>query len=146
MDWIEIKNNSLLSLGENYLVITLGIDEDILLEENDNGFVKSEKNINFKMFSGNIKQCNLTFSPNKTPIIIGRSKDCDVIIEDKMLSRFHCSIEFRKDKWFVTDGYLENNNIKKSTNGTWIYASEDTLISNGMIFKANNSLFICSFE
>jgi hypothetical protein len=145
MDWIEIKNNYLLSIGENYLVITLGIDEDILLDENNNN-EKSDKNINLKIFSGNIRHCNLTFSPNKTQIIIGRSKDCDVIIEDKMLSRFHCTIQYRNDKWFITDGYIDNNNIKKSTNGTWIYALEDTLISNGMIFKANNNLFICSFE
>jgi pSer/pThr/pTyr-binding forkhead associated (FHA) protein len=135
----------LLSIGENFLVITLGIDDDILLDEKNNN-EKSENSLNLKIFSGNIKHGILTFSPKQSPFIIGRSQDCDVIIDDNMLSRFHCSIEYRDDKWYITDGYIDNNNIKKSTNGTWIYAFEDTLIKDKMIFKANNNLFICSFE
>ena len=55
-------------------------------------------------------------------------------------------IEFRNGKWFIIDGYIDNNNIKKSTNGTWIYAFEDILIKNELIFKSNNNLFICSLE
>ena len=135
----------MLSIGENFLVITLGIDDDILLDEKNNN-EKSENSLNLKIFSGNIKHSILTFSPKQSPFIIGRSQDCDVIIDDNMLSRFHCSIEYRDDKWYITDGYIDNNNIKKSTNGTWIYAFEDTLIKDKMIFKANNNLFICSFE
>ena len=135
----------MLSIGENFLVITLGIDDDILLDEKNNN-EKSENSLNLKIFSGNIKHGILTFSPKQSPFIIGRSQDCDVIIDDNMLSRFHCSIEYRDDKWYITDGYNDNNNIKKSTNGTWIYAFEDTLIKDKMIFKANNNLFICSFE
>ena len=135
----------MLSIGENFLVITLGIDDDILLDEKNNN-EKSENSLNLKIFSGNIKHGILTFSPKQSPFIIGRSQDCDVIIDDNMLSRFHCSIEYRDDKWYITDGYIDNNNIKKSTNGTWIYAFEDTLIKDKMIFKANNNLFICSFE
>ena len=147
-NWVEIKNNFLISIGENYIVITLGLDNDDLLDENNNNInnENSENIINLKIFSGNIRHGNLSFSPKQSPFIIGRSQECDIIIEDNMLSRFHCSIEFRDDKWFITDGYIDNNNIKKSTNGTWIFALEDTLISNGTIFKANNNLFICSFE
>ena len=145
INWIEIKNNFLLSIGENYIVITLGIDSDVLLDENNN-CENSEKMINLKIFSGNIRHGNLSFTPKQSPFIIGRSQECDIIIDDNMLSRFHCSIEYRDDKWYITDGYIDNNNIKKSTNGTWIYALEDTKISDGMIFKANNNLFICSFE
>ncbi len=144
--WVEIKNNFLLSIGENFIVITLGVDEDMLLEENNNNNEQSKNTINLKIFSGNIRHGNLSFSPNQSPFIIGRSQDCDIIIDDNLLSRFHCSIEFRDEKWYITDGYVDNNNIKKSTNGTWIYALEDTLIKDEMIFKANNNLFICSFE
>ena len=135
----------MLSIGENFLVITLGIDDDILLDEKNNN-EKSENSLNLKIFSGNIKHGILTFSPKQSPFIIGRSQDCDVIIDDNLLSRYHCTIEFRNGKWFIIDGYIDNNNIKKSTNGTWIYAFEDTLIKDKMIFKANNNLFICSFE
>ena len=88
----------------------------------------------------------MTFDKNKEKITIGRCSDCDVIIEDSMLSRFHCTIFFKNDKWFICDGFIENNRNKKSTNGTWLYAFEDIIIKNGMIFKANHNLFICSFS
>ena len=32
-NWIEIKNNFLLSIGENYIVFTLGVEEDMLINE-----------------------------------------------------------------------------------------------------------------
>ena len=144
-NWIEIKNNFLISIGGNYIVITLGLDEEMLLSENNN-IKRSDNIVNFKIFSGNIRHGNLNFSPEQSPIVVGRAQECDIIIDDNLLSRFHCSIQYKNDKWYITDGYVENNNIKKSTNGTWIYAFEDILIKNGMIFKSNNNLFICSFE
>ena len=51
---IEIKNNFLISIGENYLVITLGQDEDNLLKENIPNKTRQENNkdiINIKIFS-----------------------------------------------------------------------------------------------
>ena len=116
----------------------------MLMNENNND-ENTENSINLKIFSSNIRHGNLSFTPRQSPLIIGRSQDCDVIIDDNMLSRFHCSIEFRNDKWFIMDGYIDNNNYKKSTNGTWIYAFDDALITIGMIFKANNNIFICNY-
>jgi hypothetical protein len=142
--WVEIKNNFLISIGENYIVISLEGKDDMLTNENNND-ENTENSINLKIFSSNIRHGNLSFTPKQSPLIIGRSQDCDAIIDDNMLSRFHCSIEFRNDKWFIMDGYIDNNHYKKSTNGTWIYAFDDTLITNGMIFKANNNLFICNY-
>ena len=81
---------------------------------------------------------------------IKKTKNCDVIIEDSMLSRFHCTVEFKRDKnkWFIIDGIYdkEKKGIKNSTNGSWKYAFEDTIITDGMTFKANHNLFICSFS
>ena len=116
---IEIKNNFLINIGENYLVITLGQDEDNLLKENIPNKTRQENNkdiINIKIFSNNL------------------------------LSRFHCMIYFKDNKWFICDGYMENDKNKKSTNGTWLYAFEDINIEQGTIFKSNHYLFICSFE
>ena len=148
--YIEIKDNFLISIGVNYIVITLGQDEDNILKENitkDNMKENDEnKLINLKLFSSNINHGILTFDKNKEKIVIGRCSDCDVIIEDTMLSRFHCTIFFKNDRWFICDGFIENNYNKKSTNGTWLYAFENTIIKNGMIFKSNHNLFICSFE
>lgn len=65
-----------------------------------------------------------------------------------MLSRFHCTLKFIDSKWYIIDGTIDKNKnkVKPSTNGSWKYAFEETLITNGMTFKANHNLFICSFS
>ena len=63
--------------------------------------------------------------PSKSAIRIGRSNDCEITIEDNMLSRLHCTIEFRENfGWIIRDGYLSRYKDgscenKHSTNGTW---------------------------
>ena len=150
LDWTEIKNNFLLSIGENYIVFTLGIEEDMLINEHLTNKEDEEYSnlINLKIFSGNIRHGKLSFNPNQSPFIIGRSTDCDVIIDDNMLSRFHCTIKYMENKWFINDGIFDKNKneMKISTNGSWKYAFEDTAITDGMTFKANHNLFICSFS
>ena len=108
IDWTEIKNNFLLSIGENYIVFTLGVEEDMLINEHTSNNEAEEYNdlINLKIFSGNIRHGKLSFNPNQSPFIIGRSPDCEVIIDDSMLSRFHCTIQFRENKWYIIDGIL----------------------------------------
>ena len=98
--------------------------------------------LNVKIFSGDIKHGIVSFFPEKSP----RSSDCEILIDDNMLSRVHCTIEFKNDKWYIIDGVInEDGNIKNSTNGTWIYALEDTPIYEGMIIKSNYNLFKFSF-
>lgn len=149
-DWSEIKNNFLLNIGDNYIVFTLGLEEDMILNEHTSNNENEEYNnlINLKIFSGNIRHGKLSFNPKQSPFIIGRSPDCDVIIDDSMLSRFHCTLKFIDSKWYIIDGTIDKNKnkVKPSTNGSWKYAFEETLITNGMTFKANHNLFICSFS
>jgi hypothetical protein len=148
----EITNNFLLTIGDTYIVFTLGMEEDMLTNEQISNKDDEEYNnlLNVKIFSGNIRHGNLSFNPKQSPIIIGRSQDCDFIIEDSMLSRFHCTVKFLEEdnKWVIFDGIYdkESNKIKNSTNGSWKYAFEDCLIYNGMRFKANHNVFICSFS
>lgn len=53
-----------------------------------------------------------------------------------------------ENKWYILDGIFDKstNKIKNSTNGSWKYAFEDTIIVDEMTFKANHNLFICSFS
>ena len=150
MDWTEIKNNFLLSIGENYIVFTLGLEEDMIINEHTSNKEDEEFNdlINLKIFSGNIRHGKLSFNPKQSPFIIGRSPECEVIIDDSMLSRFHCTVEFKEYKWYIIDGIFDKNKneFRNSTNGSWKYAFEDTVITNGMTFKSNHNLFICSFS
>ena len=63
--------------------------------------------------------------PTKSSIKIGRSPECEISIDDNMLSRIHCSIENRENiGWIIRDGYLAklkdgSYESKNSTNGTW---------------------------
>ena len=78
---------------------------------------------------------------NRT-IKIGRTNDCDVRIKDKMISKVQFHIRVRRSahnetEWVLIDGI----NDKPSTNGTWLYINEDLMLFNGMVFKANLSIF-----
>ena len=134
---VIIKNNLLINIGETFIVFTINEDKE-----------KSD-DIILKIFTGNGKSEIFEFNPKKKNVIIGRDINCDVYMEDKMLSRKHCYIYYEKSEnnnegrsnWFIKDGDLDG---KKSTNDTWIYALEDTLIYDQMIFKANHSLFKCN--
>ena len=160
-EWTELKNNLLLNIGENYIVFSLGDDEDEEKEKEKETENKEEQNINninnenvendnclnIKIFSmKNHKIFALT--PDNCPATIGRSSDNTIVIDDDMLSRIHCTIDFDKDKWYIQDGYaktgLQEEEIKKSTNGSWIYAYDEMPITDKMIFKANHNLFICN--
>ena len=128
IDELIIKDNYLVNIGETYLVFTI-----------------DENKINIKIFSGNEKYEPFIFNNDIIePIFIGRDCDCLISIEDKRLSRIHCTLNYNKENkfWFLKDG--GNNNF--STNGTWLYAAEEYEIFDGMIFKTNHNLFKCKYK
>ena len=110
----------------------------------------SEKVLNVKVFSGNGNNVQSSFNPNiKSKIYIGRDPECDITIEDSLLSRIHCTIIYRENVgWVMRDGkYIDGETEgKQSTNGTWLYLMEETPIFDGMIFKGNQNLFSCSLS
>ena len=153
---IKLKDNFLINIGETYIVFSLNQNEnDTEINnsnlENENNELENDKNtINIKVFSGDEKCDNYNFDFFSNPtILIGRNAFCDIIIEDKMLSRVHCSVFFidseKEDErgWYLKDGNLSG---KKSTNDTWFYSAEETLIENDMIFKTNHNLFKCIIQ
>ena len=124
---IKIKHNLLINIGETYIIFSL--DKNI---------------IGLKIFSQDKKNEEYSFNGDEIKcIIIGRNNNSDIYIDDKMLSRIQCNICY-KDKnekgWYLKDGSLEG---KCSTNCTWFYSAEDTLIYNEMVFKTNHNLFRC---
>src|SRR6267378_4369835 len=60
----------------------------------------------------------------ETPrIVIGREKDCNLVIGDKLASRQHCTLEARDDEFFLLD---------HSTNGTYVTVEgENEILLNG---------------
>ena len=78
-------------------------------------------------------------------ITMGRTPECDIKINDKLLSKAQCYIKmvFLQDgsyRWVLFDGV----NGKPSTNGTWLYINEDMHMYDGMVFKANQTIFNAS--
>ena len=135
IDKEKIKDNLLINIGETYIVFSFNAD--------------NEKELIIKVFTGE-EQCNTySFSAdNQKCIIIGRDSSlCNVIIEDKMLSRIHCCVNYKEKNnekgWYIEDGNMKG---KKSTNDTWFYSGEDTLIYDQMIFKTNHNLFKCIYN
>jgi len=58
------------------------------------------------------------FAATSSKIKIGRSKECEIRIEDNNLSKYHANIYYTEERgWILEDGYERN----PSTNGTWFY-------------------------
>ena len=51
--------------------------------------------------------------------IMGRGKDCELVIKGDLISRYHCRIEHRRGKYIITD---------QSTNGTFIRTTGGQII------------------
>jgi len=67
--------------------------------------------------------------------VIGRSPNCDIRIEDELLSKMQATVVYdsKIGMWVIIDGFEG----KPSTNGTWLYLNEEIKIKPGMLFKSN---------
>lgn len=132
-DSIEIQNNYILNIGNNYL--TFALNEN---KENDN-------KLSIRIFSNLTTQKDISILPKDSPFTIGRRPENKIYIEDYLLSRVHCTIEYINNKWYIKDGgAFQKNELNKSTNGCWILAYKDTLITDKMIFKDSYHLYECN--
>ena len=131
----KIDNNTLINIGANYLIIC--IEKDNLIIKIFNNNILDNNNNNEKKFESKI----FKIDKNKDNIItIGRSKKCNLSINDMMMSKIQSSIKYNsKDKnFYLYDG----NSEKESMNGTWVYILNPVLITDNFIFKAEHTLFV----
>ena len=90
------------------------------------------------------KKFDYTFNAiEKQNIIIGRNFNCDIKIDDDLLSRVNSTLIYKENEWYLYDGNYIKNPESKSTNGTWIYLIDETQIYDNMIFKSNQNLWNC---
>ena len=129
---MKISNNLLINIGDTFIVFNL----------DDNNM------ISLKLFTGDEQSETYDYNTDKKFITIGRDKDSDIYIDDKLLSRKQCYIYYKEDandknkcNWFIKDGDI---NGKKSTNDTWMFSIKETKIYDQMIFKSNHNLFKCN--
>lgn len=142
-----IKDNFLINIGNSYIVCTFGVEDLDLDGEN---FENADQILNIKVFSGNSQNDLYFFNPSQVrKLYIGRDIGCDIIVDDSLLSRIHCTMEFKDDiGWTVRDGKVGEDitQYKVSTNGTWLYLIEETEIFNDMIFKSNQNVYQCRLQ
>lgn len=130
----KFEKNILINIGANYLVISVE-DDDLVVKIFNSNIL--EKNSDEKKFDS--KSFKITKDKN-FQITIGRSKSCDISIEDMMMSKIQSSIKYNpKDGGF----YLyDGNSEKESMNGTWVYILNPVKITDNFIFKAEHTLFV----
>ena len=103
-----LKDNHLIHIGESFIVVNLttgGVGQRLRL----------------KLFGGPCTGEVFFFNGNEflsSQIRIGRMFNCEIQIEDSLISKYQCTILFNpSDGWVLFDGDLASS--RKSTNGTW---------------------------
>ena len=73
-----------------------------------------------------------TVTLDKTSCVVGRDPSCDIVIQNKFVSRAHAKILLKDGKFLVEDNSFNGTYIKFN-NGQKIHVSKDeqTLVSNG---------------
>jgi hypothetical protein len=78
---------------------------------------------------------------HQTDIAIGRSHSCAVFLSDDLLSKTHATVFFTATGWNIIDG----SRAKHSTNGTWLYLSNEFFLPLQSVFKWGQLLFKASY-
>lgn len=134
----------LINIGEAYIVVNLfpeGVDED-----------GPHNMLKLKIFGGSnngeVYEYQIEdMQSGHREILLGRTPECDIKINDKLLSKTQCHIKLWYEspdnyRWLLHDGFKG----KPSTNGTWLYINEDMRVYDGMVFKANQTIFQASLS
>ena len=130
----KIENNTLINVGNNYLVVCIEKDKFIVKIFN-NSILENNGQEDKKFITKEFKILKKDFS-----LTIGRNKKCDVYIEDMMMSKIQSTIKYiHKEKCFcLCDGNIQD----ESMNGTWVYILNPVLITDNFVFKAEHTLFV----
>ena len=132
-----IKEKTVINIGNTYMAFSY----NIYLNNQNN--CCSKKYLFLKIINDNKEYEPIVLEENKNSYFIGRSKNSDIQIDDVCLSKINCTLYYEDNIWKIQDGERFGN---KSTNGTWILASDDNEILDKMIFKSNKYNFYCSFS
>lgn len=77
---------------------------------------------------------DVVISKERSSIILGRSKDCDVPVREKLASRQHVRIELRRDKFFIIDQSTNGTHVRlESGEDAFLRREEMPLNGNGQI-------------
>ena len=136
----EMEGNTLINIGGNYLVVYIEKTR-ILIKIFNNSILENTSQKEANNINCDMKQIDIDENIDNITTI-GRSQHCDIIIEDMMLSKIQCSIEYnsKTKKIYLCDG----DDKKESTNGTWVFILNPTKITDNFMFKAEHTLFLAN--
>lgn len=107
----SIADNSLINVGDSYILM-------MILKKNSKDSLPS---LCMKIYSGTRIGELMYFYAQECyvrEVYIGRGKDCQVQIDDTMISNHQATVFFSSQKgWMLVDGDLSTQ--RPSTNGTW---------------------------
>ena len=138
-----MEQNTLINIGGNYLVIYLYNNKITIKIFNNNmlNSSKREKEKEKNTMDYDLKEYEID-EKKDFYINIGRNQNCDIVIEDMMLSKIQCHILFNsKEKCFYLN---DGDGQRESTNGTWVFILNPTKITNNFMFKAEHTLFLAN--
>jgi hypothetical protein len=128
---MRIRENAMLQVGLTCLVISV-----IPMKS-----VDSAPKLRIKVTGGlNTGQIFLFSTTDR--VRLGRHPQCEVALEDSLLSKVQCSLHW-EDCWWLWDGDRD----RPSKNGTWVYTSEDWEVRTGTVLRAGSWVLeaeICS--
>ena len=74
---------------------------------------------------------SIEVNKSKPSLVIGRGKNCDLMIDEKLASRQHVRIELRRDKFFIVDQSTNGTHIMLGDNPEEFLRREESLINSG---------------
>ena len=128
---LYLRDNNLLHIGESFVVVNL-------LQSKEEETPK----LRLKLFGGPSTGEVFYFSSGEAEnrVRVGRHPMCEVPIEDGLISKVQLTVRYEANSgWVLVDGDLDHQ--RASTNGTWVYLSDEYEVYNGLVFKVNSTLF-----
>lgn len=99
--------------------------------------------LHIKFLEGTERESVYRFSPEQSPVTIGRSDKCTIQVSNPNLSRYQCQFIINdRNEWTLRDGRNDN----PSSNGTWIYVGGGRAIENGTNIKVGDTLFVAKLD
>ena len=147
---------------ENGSGIFVKIDKQILIQSEQkyiflfnyqsfiNFQIKEDCNIVIIEYNGEVKgEFNYKIKPI---ILIGRNKNCDIILSkrDEGISRIQFTFFYNEmnNQFYIYDGFYskEDNKSKSSTNGIWLLINQKMYINKNMKFKTGKTVIFCEIK
>ena len=120
---LELPSEALIAVGDCFVVTK-----------------RRENNVHVKVFTREKEGGEYEFRGEEyrkdRAVTVGRGRECAVQLPGQQVSMLQCELWW-EGRWVLRDG----GQGRRSTNGTWLYASEAVLLRPGLRFKSLQTVF-----